>query len=242
MNALEVTNLQKSYGKKQAVKGVNFTIGEGEIFGLMGMNGAGKTTILRMLATLLRPDEGDALIGGYSIRKEPEKVRTCITYLPDEAGAYRTMTGQRYLEFIAGLYYKEASGQEECIRRGEAICGLGDALAQKINTYSRGMIRKLVLARTVMPKPRLAILDEPTSGLDVLNSLDIRKTIRRCADEYGTAFLLSSHHMQEVRTTADRGAIMKDGVFLAEGTIDEILTRYGVQDLEEAFEKAVRDL
>ena len=103
------------------------------------------------------------------------------------------------------------------------------------------MIRKLVLARTVMPKPRLAILDEPTSGLDVLNSLDIRKTIRRCAQDYGTAFLLSSHHMQEVMTTADRGAIMKDGEFLAEGTIQELLDKYAAQNLEEAFERAVRD-
>ena len=239
---IKTIGVTKRFGDIVAVDHINAEIKEGSVFGLIGTNGAGKSTFLRLLSGILRPDEGDALIGGYSIRKEPEKVRTCITYLPDEAGAYRTMTGQRYLEFIAGLYYKEASGQEECIRRGEAICGLGDALAQKINTYSRGMIRKLVLARTVMPKPRLAILDEPTSGLDVLNSLDIRKTIRRCADEYGTAFLLSSHHMQEVRTTADRGAIMKDGVFLAEGTIDEILTRYGVQDLEEAFEKAVRDL
>ncbi len=241
MTALEVTHLHKSYGKKQAVQNVSFTIQEGEIFGLMGMNGAGKTTILRMLATLLRPDSGDALIAGQSIVKSPDKVRQCISYLPDEAGAYRTMTGQRYLEFIAGLYFKEEAEQEACVKRGEEICGLGDALQQKINSYSRGMTRKLVLARTVMTRPRLAILDEPTSGLDVLNSLDIRKTIRHCAQEYGTAFLLSSHHMQEVHTTADRGAIMKDGQFLAEGTISEILAKYGVQNLEEAFERAVRD-
>lgn len=241
VTALEVTHLQKSYGKKTAVQDVSFTIGEGEIFGLMGMNGAGKTTILRMLATLLRPDGGDALIAGNSIVKAPDKVRQCISYLPDEAGAYRTMTGQHYLEFIAGLYFKDEGEQEECVKRGEEICGLGDVLHQKIQSYSRGMTRKLVLARTVMTRPRLAILDEPTSGLDVLNSLDIRKTIRKCAEEYGTAFLLSSHHMQEVHTTADRGAIMKDGRFLAEGTIDEILVKYGTHDLETAFEKAVRD-
>lgn len=240
-NALEVTHLSKAYGKKQAVRDVSFSIAEGEIFGLMGMNGAGKTTILRMLATLLRPDSGDALIGGHSIVKEPELVRPCICYLPDEAGAYKTMKGRHYLEFIAGLYFREEEAQEQCVKRGETICGLGDALDQKIGSYSRGMIRKLVLARTVMPGPRLAILDEPTSGLDVLNSLDIRKTIRRCTQEYGTAFLLSSHHMQEVMTTADRGAIMKDGVFLAEGTISEILQKYNAKDLEEAFERAVRD-
>ena len=207
----------------------------------MGMNGAGKTTILRMLATLLRPDAGDALVAGNSIVQNPEKVRACISYLPDEAGAYKTMTGKNYLKFIAGLYFKDEKEQKECVALGEEICGLGDALSRKINTYSRGMTRKLVLARTVMTKPKLAILDEPTSGLDVLNSLDIRKTIRRCAEEYGTAFLLSSHHMQEVSTTAHRGAIMKDGEFLAEGTPDELLEQYQAETLEEAFEKAVRN-
>lgn len=237
--ALDVQHISKAYGKKQAVNDVSFQIGEGEIFGLMGMNGAGKTTILRMLATLLHPDSGDALIAGHSITKEPELVRASISYLPDEAGAYRSMTGRRYLQFIAGLYFKDEKAQKECVALGEEICGLGDALSRKINTYSRGMTRKLVLARTVMPKPRLAILDEPTSGLDVLNSLDIRKTIRRCAKEYGTAFLLSSHHMQEVATTADRCAIMKDGIFLAEGTPQELLTKYNAATLEEVFERAV---
>ncbi|MCR4645201.1 MAG: ABC transporter ATP-binding protein [Oscillospiraceae bacterium] len=239
-NALEVQGLTKSYGKKLACDHVSFTIGEGEIFGLMGMNGAGKTTLLRMLATLLQPDEGDAVIAGHSVVKEPDKVRANICYLPDEAGAYRSMTGHNYLRFIAGLYFEDPKAQKECVLRGEEICGLGNALTFKINTYSRGMIRKLVLARTVMTKPRLAILDEPTSGLDVLNSLDIRKSIRRCADEYGTAFLLSSHHMQEVQTTADRGAIMKDGHFLAEGTPEELLERYQAKTLEEVFERAVK--
>lgn len=240
--ALDVQHLSKAYGKKKAVRDVSFSIGEGEIFGLMGMNGAGKTTMLRMLATLLKPDQGDALIAGHSICKEPEQVRRCISYLPDEAGAYRTMTGKRYLEFIAALYFDDEDKQNACIERGERICGLGsETLSQKIQTYSRGMTRKLVLARTVMTQPRLAILDEPTSGLDVLNSLDIRNTIRKCASEYGTAFLLSSHHMQEVQTTADRGAIMKDGQFLSVGTVAEILAQYESENLEQAFERAVRN-
>ena len=239
--ALEVKDLEKSYGKKHAVQGVSFTIGEGEIFGLMGVNGAGKTTIIRMLATLLKPDKGDALIAGHSIVKEPEQVRACISYLPDEAGAYRSMRGRQYLEFIAGLYFPEEKAQRECVRRGEEICGLGDeVLSQRIASYSRGMTRKLVLARTLMTRPKLAILDEPTSGLDVLNSIDIRNSIQRCAKEYGTAFLLSAHHLQEIRRLADRGAIIKDGQLRALGTIGEILEQFGTEYLEEAFERAVR--
>ncbi len=239
-NALEMQHISKSYGKKLAVNDVSLTIREGEIFGLIGMNGAGKTTILRMLATLLQPDKGDALIAGHSILTEPDQVRASISYLPDEAGAYKSMTGKKYLQFIAGLYFKDEKEQAECVKLGEEICGLGDTLKQKISTYSRGMTRKLVLARAVMTKPRLAILDEPTSGLDVLNSLDIRKTIRRCAKEFGTAFLLSSHHMQEISTTADRCAIMKDGVFLSEGTPQELLEQFHAATLEEAFERAVK--
>ncbi len=238
---LDIRSISKSYGKKQAVRQISFQIQEGEIFGLLGMNGAGKTTLLRMLATLLRPDSGDAVIGGHSLVKEPEAVRRCICYLPDEAGAYRTMTGHKYLQFIAGLYCKNEDEQKECVKRGEEIFGLPDALPRKISTYSRGMTRKLVLARTVMVKPRLAILDEPTSGLDVLNSLYIRKTIRRCAEEYGTAFLLSSHHMQEISSSADRCGIMKDGILLTENTPSGILEQYHAKDLEEAFEKAVTE-
>lgn len=236
---LDIQSLSKSYGKKRAVHELSFQIQEGEIFGLLGMNGAGKTTLLRMLATLLQPDSGDAYIAGHSLRREPDAVRRSLCYLPDEAGAYRTMTGKGYLQFIAGLYFKDETEQKDCVRRGEEIFGLEDALPRRISTYSRGMIRKLVLARTVMVKPRLAILDEPTSGLDVLNSLYIRKTIRRCAEEYGTAFLLSSHHMQEISTSADRCGIMKDGILLTENTPQGILEQYHAQTLEEAFERAV---
>lgn len=240
-NTLEIQGLSKSYGKKQAVREVSFCIAPGEIFGLMGMNGAGKTTLLRMLATLLKPDSGDAYIAGNSIVKAPEKVRACISYLPDEAGAYRSMTGRKYLALFAGLWTKEESEQKICVQRGEEICGLGDDLDRKIRTYSRGMIRKLALARAVMCKPKLAILDEPTSGLDVLNSLDIRQTIRRCAEEFGTAFLLSSHHLHELETTAHRGAILKDGCLLAEGTPAALREQFGAATLEEAFERAVRN-
>lgn len=236
---LEIHNLCKSYGSKIAVQDVSFSIKEGEIFGLLGMNGAGKTTLLRMLATLLKPDSGDALIAGNSIIKNPDAVRSCISYLPDEAGAYRTMTGRKYLKFIAGLYEKDEDAREECLQRGLDIFGLPEAVDKKISSYSRGMVRKLVLSRTVMVKPKLAIMDEPTSGLDVLNSLYIRKTIRRCAEEYGTAFLLSSHHMQEITATASRCGIMKEGRLLVVDTPEGILEQYKANDLEEAFEKAV---
>ena len=117
--ALDVQHISKAYGKKQAVNDVSFQIQEGEIYGLMGMNGAGKTTILRMLATLLKPDSGDALIAGHSIKTQPDLVRASICYLPDEASAYRSMTGRKYLAFIAGLYFDEE--KEQVMEDGKAV-------------------------------------------------------------------------------------------------------------------------
>lgn len=158
-----------------AANNVSFSIDEGEIFALIGPNGAGKTTTIRMISTLIKPTSGDAEVDGHSIIKEPEKVRRSITYLPDEAGAYKTMTGRAYLKFMAGMFAESKAEITEFTARAEKTCGLGDRLNEKIGSYSRGMIRKLLLSRAVMTRPKLAILDEPTSGLDVINALEIRK-------------------------------------------------------------------
>ena len=147
----------------------------GEIFALIGPNGAGKTTTIRMISTLIKPTSGDAVVNGYSVISEPDKVRQSITYLPDEAGAYKTMTGRAYLKFMAGIFAQNKAEINDFVSRAEQMCGLGERLNEKIGTYSRGMIRKLLLSRAVMTRPKLAILDEATSGLDVINALEIRK-------------------------------------------------------------------
>ena len=228
---LRVENLTKEYKKGVvAVNSVNFSVNEGEIFALIGPNGAGKTSTIRMISTLITPTGGDAFVDGHSIIKEPDKVRQAITYLPDEAGAYKTMTGMDYLYFMAGLFSSD---------KGVNMCGLGDRLEEKIGGYSRGMIRKLLLSRAVMTRPRLAILDEATSGLDVINALDIRKTIRKLSAEDGMSFLLSSHNMLEIEYVSDRVGIMAHGKIMAVGTIDELKQRYEAANLEEVFERVV---
>ena len=184
---------------------VSFQIGEGEIFALIGPNGAGKTTTIRMIATLLQPTGGDAVVAGHSVCREPAKVRECITYLPDEAGAYKTMTGKAYLKFMASIFTTDRKQADACVQRAMAMCGLGDRLNEKIGTYSRGMIRKLLLSRAVMTRPKLAILDEPTSGLDVINALEIRKMILQLARDEGMSFLLSSHNMLEIEYVSGPG-------------------------------------
>jgi ABC-2 type transport system ATP-binding protein len=235
---LEVKGLTKQYTKVLAVDSIDFQIGQGEIFALIGPNGAGKTTTIRMIATLLKPTAGDAVVAGNSIIKNPEKVRASITYLPDEAGAYKTMTGRQYLEFMAALFTGNSDTADGYTEKGVEICGLGDRLKDKISSYSRGMTRKLLLARAVMTSPKLAILDEPTSGLDVINALEIRKMIKTLAKE-GMSFLISSHNMLEIEFVSDNVGIISSGKIMAHGKPSELKRQYGVNNLEEVFEKAV---
>ncbi len=238
---LEVKGLSKQYDKVLAADKVSFDIEEGEIFALIGSNGAGKTTTIRMISTLLIPTEGDAVIAGHSAVKEPEKVRECITYLPDEAGAYKVMTGIKYLRFMASLFTSDIDKINEYVERAKSMCGLGDRLNEKIGTYSRGMTRKLLLSRAVMTKPKLAILDEPTSGLDVLNALEIRKMIKKLAAEEKTSFLLSSHNMLEIEFVSDRVGIISKGHLLVTGTPADLKARYNAPNLEEVFERVVNN-
>ena len=220
---------------------VSFDIAEGEIFALIGPNGAGKTTTIRMISTLLLPTSGDAIVGGHSVVKEPDKVRECITYLPDEAGAYKNMKGISYLRFMAGLFSSDLDTINSYVERAKNICGLGERLNDKIGTYSRGMIRKLLLARAVMTKPKLAILDEPTSGLDVINAIKIRKTIKKLAKEDKISFLLSSHNMLEIEFVSDRVGIITKGHLMVTGKSEELKQKYNVSNLEEVFERVVKD-
>ncbi len=238
---LEVKGLSKQYTKVLAADNVSFSVGEGEIFALLGPNGAGKTTTIRMISTLLTPTAGDALVAGHSIVKEPAKVRENITYLPDEAGAYKNMTGIRYLRFMAGLFTTDLDQLNACVERAKNICGLGERLEDKIGSYSRGMIRKLLLARAVMTKPKLAILDEPTSGLDVLNAIEIRKMIKELAEKEKMSFLLSSHNMLEIEFVSDRVGIISGGHLLVIGSAAELKERYSAVNLEEVFEKVVKE-
>ena len=220
---LQVKGLSKQYKKGiYASHNVTFDVGKGEIFALIGPNGAGKTTTIRMISTLLQATEGDAIVAGHSILTEPDMVRKSITYLPDEAGADN---GEQAYEFV---------------KRGCEICELGDRLNDKISNYSRGMARKLLLARAIMPLPALAILDEPTSGLDIINALEIRRMIRKLASE-GMSFLLSSHNMLEIEYVSDRVGIIAKGELLEVGKPAELIEKYGAQNLEEVFERVVLD-
>ena len=234
MRTLEVTELTKSYKEKKALRGISFTIDKGEIFALIGPNGAGKTTTLRIVSTLLRAEGGDALVEGVSVRREPVEVRRKITYLPDEAGAYKNMTGRGYLRFMASLYSESREQEKAYVEYASEMTGLGDRLNDKISSYSKGMMRKLLISRAVMTKPALAILDEPTSGLDVINGLEIRRTLKNLAAE-GMSFLISSHNMLEIEFLSDRVGLLNDGVLYETGAPAQLKEKYGAANLEEVF-------
>lgn len=236
MKALEVKNLVKDYKEVQAVKNVSFDIEEKEILAIVGPNGAGKSTILKIVATILSPTSGEVFVEGENILKNPNKVRESISYLPEEAGAYKNLSGHNYLKFMAAIYTDDKIKQKEYLKFAEEICGLGNRLKDKIKTYSKGMARKLLLARTVMSRPKLAILDEPTSGLDVINAFEIRNIIKKLANE-GMAVLLSSHNMLEIEYLSHRVALINKGEIKAIGTPQELKEKNQAQNLEEVFIK-----
>ena len=237
--AVVVENLVKEFGKVRALDGVSFTVEEGEVFGLIGPNGAGKTTTLRILATLLVRTRGVVKIFGYDVVREAGKVRKIISYLPEEAGAYRNLSGYEYLNIVARLYFESKRDVEEAVEEAVKISGLGDRVHDKVKHYSKGMKRRLQIARVFMVKPKLAILDEPTAGLDVSHALYVRKLVRDYAREHGMTVILSSHNMLEVEHVCYRIALIYKGVIFESGEPEQLMEKYGAENLEEVFVRVV---
>jgi len=237
MAVIEVKNLRKNYGSIEAVKGISFSVNQGEIFGLIGPNGAGKTTTLRVLSTLLSITSGTVKIMDYDLQQQSNEIRKIISYLPEDAGAYKNLTGKRYLEFIANFF--EKNNLKDMIDRGEEIADLGERIYDKVDTYSKGMMRKLLVGRALMTFPKLAILDEPTSGLDVNNSQEIRKLVKSIARQ-GTTILLSSHNMLEVEFLCNRIALISQGVIVESGTPKDLMNKHNAKNIEEVFTRVVR--
>ncbi len=229
---LDLHDVSKRFARRQAVSGISLSIRENEIFGLVGPNGAGKTTTLRMVATLLKPDSGRITLCGVDAIARPDEVRRFLSYLPEDAGVYRNLTGRQYLRFIA-RFFGDARQAEEIAKFGAHLSGLEARLDDRVSTYSKGMTRKLVIARALMAQPKLAILDEPASGLDLISALAVRERIREAA-AHGSV-LLSSHNLFEVETLCHRVALVHEGRIAACGTPAELRQDTGTDSLEKAF-------
>jgi len=234
--ACSVKDLTRNYGGLRALAGISFDIKPGEVFGLIGPNGSGKTTTLRIVSTLLRPTSGTVSVFGFDVAEKPGDVRRLLSYLPEDAGAYKNLSGLDYLRFMATFYTEDNRDRDAMVERGMELADLGQRIKNRVKTYSKGMARKLLLARALMTKPRLAILDEPTSGLDVSNSMGIRKRVREYARQ-GTTVLLSSHNMLEVEFLSDRVALIKQGEIIETGAPEELKQKHGCRNLEEVFLK-----
>jgi ABC-2 type transport system ATP-binding protein len=232
--ALESKALVKVYGNIKALDNLTFKVEQGEIYGLIGPNGAGKTTALRILSTLILPTSGSAVIFGHDVVREAVEVRRLIGYLPGEAGAYKNLSGYEYLQFM-GYFSENEDNLVQLVEDAAKISGLGERLKDRVKTYSTGMKRRLLVARALMNKPKLAVLDEPTSGLDVLHAYHVRGIIKQYAKEYGVTVLLSSHNMLEVEHICDTVGLINKGRLVAEGTPAELKTEHNAANLEEVF-------
>jgi len=237
MAAVEVKNLVKKYGSFEAVKGISFDVNKGEIFGLIGPNGAGKTTVLRIVSTLLTITSGSVNIIDLELGEKPDEIRKLISYLPEDAGAYKNLTGKAYLKFIANFF--DSKNTQEMVQKGIEIADLDERIDDKVDTYSKGMKRRLLVGRALMINPKLAILDEPTSGLDVINAQEIRKIIKDTAKN-GTIVLLSSHNMLEVEFLCDRIALIDEGKIVEEGKPEGLMEKYHANNIEEVFTRVVQ--
>lgn len=241
VSAILVENVIKVYKNgKMALKGVSFDVREGEIFGLAGPNGSGKTTLFRIISTLIAPTDGDVKVYGYSVRNDPESIKKLISYLPEEAGVYERLSGWENLKYYAAIYLGEWEKAEEMAEYGARLSGLGDDIFRRTGEYSKGMRRRLVVARTLMTKSKLIILDEPTSGMDVFSSYSIRETIKDFSRKNKSTILVSSHNLHEMESLCDRIAFIYDGQIIDVGSPSKLIERYEATNLEEAFVRSAR--
>lgn len=218
---IDLLRLHRYFGTTRAVDDVSFHVMAGEVFGFIGPNGAGKTTTMRILATLDLPSYGDALVDGFSVVNDPDRVRRRIGFMPDYFGTYFNVSCNEYLDFFARAYGLRQQRRHEAVRRVMQFTGL-DVLADKpIRGFSKGMKQRLCLGRAMIHDPAVLVLDEPAAGLDPRARIELRQMIRQLA-ERGKAILVSSHILTELAEMCDRVGIIEQGKLLATGTVDEI--------------------
>lgn len=221
--AILVKGLQKSYKRLDVLKGVDFKVEKGSIFALLGSNGAGKTTIVKILTTLLNHDGGTALVNGFDVAAKPHDVRQSISLTGQFAAVDEILTGRENLIMIARLRHLKNPYQvaDDLLNR----FGLTDAANRRVSTYSGGMRRRLDIAMSLVGKPQLIFLDEPTTGLDPEARLEVWKTVKELAQN-GTTVFLTTQYMEEAEQLADQIAILHEGRIIVNGTLAELKKQF----------------
>ena len=217
--AIQVKGLQKSYKKVHVLKGVDFEVEKGSIFALLGSNGAGKTTIVKILTTLLKQDSGTATVNGFNVAAKPDNVRQSISLTGQFAAVDEILTGRENLIMIARLRHLQDPRPvaEDLLKR----FGLAEAADRRVSTYSGGMRRRLDIAMSLVGKPQVIFLDEPTTGLDPEARLEVWKTVKELANN-GTTVFLTTQYLDEAEQLADRIAILHEGKIIANGTLADL--------------------
>jgi len=231
---IQVNGLTKYYGSRPAAKDITFEVGKGEVFGLLGTNGAGKSTTIKMLCGLLKPTRGSIKIGSIDIQKMPLKAKSMIGYLPENPLIYDRLTGAETLELIGKLRKLSDEMIQQRVTYYASSLGLGEQIHNEVGTYSKGMRQKLAIAMTLIHDPDMVLLDEPASGLDPRYTKLLKDWILNLANN-GRTVLLSTHIIEMAESLCTKIAIIDQGKLLAIGTVSEIQMSTGVNNLEDAF-------
>lgn len=244
---IETQNLTKDYGKHSAVKGLTFSVQEGEVFGFLGPNGAGKTTTILMLLGLTQPSGGAAKVCGLDPVRNAREVKRMVGYLPENVGFYGELDAVQSLEYIADLNGIAAHKRNQKIRNALETVGLAENAYKKVAAFSRGMRQRLGIAEVLLKEPRIMILDEPTLGLDPDGALQLIELIKSLNRDKGITVLVSSHNLSQVQRISHRVGIMIKGSMVAKGTMDDLARdSLGIDDgsytLEEIYMKYFQEV
>ena len=239
MQAIKTTALVKRYKNLTAVDGLDLEIQHGELFSLLGVNGAGKTTAIKMLSCLTMPTAGEAEVGGYSVTKEPDQVKRLIGVSPQETAVAPNLSVKENLELICGI---PGFSKEKTIGKINELSrqfDLDSVLQRKAGKLSGGWQRRVSIAMALISEPQILYLDEPTLGLDVIARHDLWDVIRSLKGNI--TIILTTHYMEEAEELSDRIGIMKSGKLLAVGTPEELTAKAGTKDFETAFVSIVKE-
>ena len=231
---IKVNGLTKYYGSKPAAKDISFEVKRGEVFGLLGTNGAGKSTTIKMLCGLLKPTRGSIRIGDVDLQRMPLKAKSMMGYLPENPLIYDKLTGAETLELIGKLRKLSIDMIEQRVKYYADTLGLGEQIYHEVGTYSKGMRQKLAIAMTLIHDPEMVLLDEPASGLDPRYTKLLKDWIKNLSAN-GRTVLLSTHIIEMAETLCDKIGIIDQGKMKAMGTVQEIQNSTGVNNLEDAF-------
>ena len=239
MPAIQTIGLGKRYRNLTAVDGLDLEIQQGELFALLGVNGAGKTTAIKMLSCLTKPTDGDAIVGGYSVTKEPEQVKGLIGVSPQETAVAPNLSVRENLELICGIHGFSKEKTAEKIKALSKQFALDAVLQRKAGKLSGGWQRRVSIAMALISEPQILFLDEPTLGLDVLARHDLWDAIGALKGK--VTIILTTHYMEEAEALSDRIGILKSGRLLAVGTPEELKAQAGTTDFETAFVTIVKE-